>query len=439
MDRGDVVAAGTVAFDALDRVLIGNRETRAQSDAPAVVFPRMSEARAHLGDSHNFGRRVTRRDGRIHKPRSVMWEWLLLSSESPLRRRLEGLAAEAGLGPNPFGLLDLDIQVAEAGVGGWVEEVKLEPFQDLSTDARLELARIVGRSIALFSWLGVTDLHWENLVLGVDGRGRLVFSPLDIEMILGDLASPTETKLLPDADEEYAEISRHACGVRRALPYIGKPIHEDLLLPLLASYASTLSLLDKHAAALAAAFNEVPDLGRAPIRVCLRGTGEYIAGAKPWPPFLPAETEQLARGDIPYFFRLYGKPGIHYYGNESLDLIKTLPLKGDVPQLEPLLKLDKGLRAPNRKKLREEGLFAVLGAFDHKALKGTYTSDGLTVTLKGRTLVLSFSDGDELESKRDLSAFVQSVYSPCHCGEVREVFVPETTVCNPSREFPSAR
>ena len=33
------------------------------------------------------------------------------------------------------------------------------------------------------------------------------------------------------------------------------------------------------------------------------------------------------------------------------------------------------------------------------------------------------------ETRRDLSAFVSSVYLPCQCGEVRSVFVPAVTVC----------
>ena len=36
---------------------------------------------------------------------------------------------------------------------------------------------------------------------------------------------------------------------------------------------------------------------------------------------------------------------------------------------------------------------------------------------------------EELESRRDLSAFVGSVYLPCRCGEVHSVFVPAVTVC----------
>ena len=295
------------------------------------------------------------------------------------------------------------------------------------------LARIVGRSLALFSWLGVSDLHWENLVLGVGDRGRVVFAPLDIEMILADLSLPTETKLLPDADPEYAAICRHACGVRRVLPYLGKPVDPADLLAMAGAYHAHARLSRSSRDARSPTCSRAcPDLRETPIRVCLRGTGEYVrARTEPlWPPLLDAEAEQLARGDIPYFFRLYGRPGIHYYGESRAHRARRgSRSRGDVPQLDPVLSISRGLRSPSRKKLREEGLFTLLGAFDHPSLAGKHESDELEVTFGARTLVVKLPSGEELQSRRDLSAFVGSVYLPCRCGEVRSVFVPPVTVC----------
>jgi hypothetical protein len=390
----------------------------------------MNEPRMLLGDSHNFGRRVSRRDGRIAKPRALLWEWLLLSAESPLRRFLDDAAVRDGMGADAFGFLPaLELRFEPGQVGGEVEEIVLSPLGTPSFDERRALAAIVGRSLALFAWLGVADLHWENLVLGRDARGRVIFGPLDVEMILADMALPTETKLLPDADPEYAEICRHACGVRRVLPYLGKPVGAADLLVMASAYAQTLAFLDRHARAIAAIFEALPALRETPIRVCLRSTGEYVSGAPLWPPLLDAEREQLERGDIPYFFRLYGRKGIHYYGDPSLERVETLPLEGDVPQLDPLLSLSRGLRSQSRTTLREQGLFAVLGAFDHRSLKGTHTIAELEVSFRARTLVVALSSNEELETRRDLSAFVSSVYLPCQCGEVRSVFVPAVTVC----------
>jgi hypothetical protein len=392
----------------------------------------IARPRTHLGDAHNFGRRVSLRAGRVAKPRTLFWERLVLGADSPLRRLLAQAAERDGLGRDAFGFVpSLKFFPSRTGIGGEVERVALEPLPAPTSSSRRALAKVTGRSLALWSWLGVADLHWENLVLGVDDRGRVVFGPLDVEMILADMSLPTETKLLPDADPEYAAICRHACGVRRVLPYLGKPVQAADLLTMAAAYRGTLAFLDRHARAIADVLARSPGLREAPIRVCLRGTDEYVRASTdpPWPPLLDAEAEQLARGDIPYFFRLYGRPGIHYYANRGLTRLETLPLRGDVPQLDPVLQLSRGLRSPSRKRLREEGLFVLLGAFDHPALTGRHQADDLTATFRARSIVVELDDGEELRSRRNLSAFVGSVYLPCRCGEVRAVFVPPVTVC----------
>jgi hypothetical protein len=395
-------------------------------------------SRPHLGDSHNFGRRVSLGADRVHKPRTVLWEWLVLGVDSPLRQLLGDAAEQDGLGREAFGFLpELEFSSPRTHDGGDVERIELDPLPALSSVERRALAQIVGRSLALFSWLGVSDLHWENLVLGLGKRGRMIFAPLDVEMILADLSLPTETKLLPDADPEYADICRHACGVRRVLPYLGKPVSVEDLLAMVSAYGRMLAFLERHASPIADVLARLPGLRETPIRVCLRGTGDYVrAASEPlWPPLLEAEEEQLARGDIPYFFRLYGRQGIHYYADEALTRLKTIPRAGDVPQLDPILRLTpltRGLRSPSRKQLREEGLFTLLGAFDHPSFAGRHETDDLEARFKARTLVLKLSTGEELHSRRDLSAFVGSVYLPCRCGEVRSVFVPPVTVCEAS-------
>jgi hypothetical protein len=393
----------------------------------------MTRPRQELGDSHNFGRRVTLGAERVAKPRTLLWEWLLLAGESPFRRLLERTARADGLAPETFAFLpSLGFFRARSGRGGEVERIVLTPLGKPSSESRVALAAIGGRAIALFSWLGVSDLHWENLVLGLDARGRPIFTPLDVEMIFADLALPTETKLIPDADPEYAAICRHAAGIRRLLPYLGKPLAAPELLSMLGAYHATLAFLERHTSAIAEVFSAVPGLREAPIRICLRGTEEYVrAGREPlWPPLLEAELEQLERGDIPYFFRLYGRRGIHYYANPELTQLKSLPQKGDVPQLDPILQLSRGLRSPSRKQLRDDGLFTVLGAFDHAALRGRYRSEaGLEVSFGARSLLVKLPSGEELRSRRNLSAFVASVYLPCRCGEVRTVFVPAVTRC----------
>jgi hypothetical protein len=393
----------------------------------------MPAPKARLGDSHNFGRRVTLEGDRVVKPRTLFWEQLLLSPQSPLRRLLADVAERDGLGRDAFEFLpSLRFFPAKSGVGGKVEHVRLEPLPRKSRKLAQELATTFGRSLALWSWLGAADLHWENLVLGVDERGRIIFGPLDIEMLLADLSLPTETKLLPDADPEYAELCRHAAGVRRVLPVLGKPITAEHLLGMAAAYRSTLALLERHASAIGKLLHRLPGLREAPIRVLLRSTSDYVSQGSPelWPPLLEAEAEQLARGDIPYFFRLYGKKGIHYYTSRNLSQVGRLPLAGDMPQLEPLLELARGCRSPSRRKLSQDGFFALLGAFDDLSLTGTQEHAAMQVRFGQRTLSVKFADGEALSTSRDLRAFVGSVYLPCRCGEVRTVLVPPVSRCS---------
>lgn len=395
----------------------------------------MAGSRIPLGDSHNFGRRVVVRGARVLKPRTVLWEWLLLARDSPLRAELDEAAKREGQAGAFAFLPSLRFFATTQPFGGEVQRLELRALERPNAALKLELARVVGRALALFSWLGVADLHWENLVLGRDGSGRLVFGPLDVEMILSDLSLPTETKLLPDGDPEYLQVCRHAAGLRRVLPYLGKPIAAPNLLAMAGAYLGTLGLLERHSSALANSVAQLPGLKGTPIRVCLRGTDEYVRArsAPPWPPLLEAERVQLERGDIPYFFRFYGRAGLHYFDNPELTRLCRLPLRGDVPRLEPLLSLARGLRAPSRSKLRREGLFTLLGAFDDASLTGFHQGDELGLRFGARTLRVTLGDGRELETSRDLSAFVGSVYLPCRCGEVRSVFVPAVTRCAMAR------
>jgi hypothetical protein len=151
----------------------------------------------------------------------------------------------------------------------------------------------------------------------------------------------------------------------------------------------------------------------------LRGTDEYAkATSEPvWPPFIDAELEQMERGDIPYFFRRYGKTGIRRYVDRALRRTEPTGVRGD-----RVLSLARGLRSPSRAMLRGQGMFTVLGAFDHAALRGKQEEGAFAVTFGARTLAIELPSGEELRAPRDLRDVVGSVYLPCRCGEVSTVF-----------------
>ncbi len=349
-----------------------------------------------LGDSHNFGRRVTARGRWIVKPRPVLWEWLMLSRDSPLRKLLRATSKH-----------DFDFLPTVKFSGNEALRLELAPLRR-SKRTREQLATIVGRSLAFWAWFGVADLHWENLVLGTDERGRIVFGPLDIEMIFAELSLPTQTKLIPDADPEYAEVCRQSAGVRLVLPYLGEPLEGADLVSMVAAYRAMLGLLDAHAKDIANLIGALPALRTTPIRVLLRSTGDYVrARSEPVsPPLLDAEAEQLVRGDIPYFFRLYGQAGLRYYRDAKLGRTGRLSMR-----LDPLLSFERGLpRSQSRRKLLEQGMFTVIGAFDHPSLAGRHASADLELLLSARAMKVKLASGEVLECPRNLRSIVGSVY-----------------------------
>lgn len=389
-----------------------------------------------LGDSHNFGRRVTRRGNRVEKPRTVFWESLFLDAGSPLRVFLQARGRAEGLGDHPFAFLGhLAVEESPDRHEGTVSAIDLRALRPGVTGLRDELARVFGRSLALWSWFGVADLHWENLALGLDEGGHVVFCPLDLEVVLGDFELPTETKLLPDADPEIVDVCRHAAGVRRLLPFLGKPVAGPEIVRIVAEARRTLDFLDGHAADLGELLEGLPGIEDVPVRILLRGTGDYVAatrGEELWPPLLDAEIEQLERGDIPYFFQTLGAPSIRWWADAERRRASRLPVDGDVPRPVDLLVPAGGLRSPNRRILREEGLATIVGAFDHAVLDGRFVDTESSVELRvlPDAIVLSFPDGAELETSRDLGAWVADVVLPCRCGEVASVLVPRRTRCS---------
>lgn len=382
------------------------------------------------GDSHNFGRRVEVRGGRIWKPRALFWEWLFLSARSPLRRILQ----REGRGAFDF-LPDLKFfSPRTLEREGEVELLSLAPLGALSPGDRLKLAKIVGRSLALWSFFGTSDLHWENLALGRDREGRIIFSPVDVELVLSDLTQPSETKLLPAGESFYREASRHAAGVRRALGHLGKPVAARDVLAIANDYRATLSFLQSRGRKIAALLKSLPTLRRAPIRICLRATEEYARALRDprfsiWPPLLPEESAQLLRGDVPYFFHRYGRPGVHYFTNAARTRSAKVAAPRGMTKSDPVLELSRALNSPSRRALFEQGLFTILAAFDSALLDGRHAHGDLEANFGARFVTLTFSSGGSLRAKRDLRKFVSSVYLSCACGENRAVFARADRRC----------
>src|SRR5688572_10250988 len=100
----------------------------------------MARTRTLAGDSHNFGRRVELRGERVFKPRTLLWEWLLLCAQSPLRRLLASAAERDGGDRRCFEFLpSLQFSRWRGMTSGEVEQIRLSPLSN-SSRARDELA-----------------------------------------------------------------------------------------------------------------------------------------------------------------------------------------------------------------------------------------------------------------------------------------------------------
>lgn len=324
------------------------------------------------GDSHNFGRHVVVGERWVHKPRAILWEWLVLSAESPLRTLLAEAATRDGLGALFDFLPDLAFTTPEARDGGQVERVVLEPLRRPSPPTSAASSR--ASSAALSPCSGRAQHIQSALGEPRDRRRRARAGGVRAPRRRDD---PRRLRP-PDRDQAPARprprstrrcaSTRAACGA--CCPGSASP-----------STPATWSRWPPRTARCSPSSTATPPRSppcsprsprsrpRRSVCACAAPRSTCARAEPLWPPLLAAESEQLARGDIPYFFRLHGARGIHWFADTSLTEVARLPLEGDVPQLDPILPLARALRGKHRKKLRE-GLFTRDGAFDHPEPEG---------------------------------------------------------------------
>lgn len=264
-------------------------------------------SRTLLGDSHNFGRRVSiGDDGRVEKPRCIEWERIFLG-DSPFRRELASVFRSAGV-PDPLRLFPT-LSFHPSDDGDFSGRVGFLQWSRESPPLDDDLCAHIGAVVGLASWFGMGDLHRQNVAFGTLPDGRPVCSPLDIECLLSDHELPSQSRLIG-----YHDASGKGCGLvgfQKAFEDSGRS--PSAVAAVLHGYAATLSTLTAKEWVIAAALGAERDVLRWPIRVILRDTSRYqsiLAGASASdalkPPLMASESAQLARKDIPYYYREAG-------------------------------------------------------------------------------------------------------------------------------------
>jgi hypothetical protein len=308
---------------------------------------------AHGEETHNGGQRVLRVDfadgSRLaYKPRPATGEILFLAPENSVFALLNAL-------PPAAGPIRLPTMRSWTGSGPdqacyswqeWIEppdawgvmrsagELKLRGV-GLEPRAAARYWHRVGSLAAAAFAFGIADLIDGNVLIGQrPGDGEPLPFPVDLESYFGDLKRLFETGLLFDP-----EVSAHHhvglenvarwCGPdgpatcwrpqpdgslrmeRRTVPLTrtetrtvvgdtdGRVGYGPYLTAMLRGMFDAWTLMCRNRARIAESMGELA-AGHV-VRVIARPTAEYPDGGEV--PFTDGESEQLARGDVPYFFR----------------------------------------------------------------------------------------------------------------------------------------
>jgi len=261
-----------------------------------------------IGDAHNFGKKVSlSSSGKLSKPRMIIWEELFLNSKSKLRNLLTDIFKNFEFNPTNY-IPDLTFHKT-SWFSGLVERFPIEQL-NASTEACNTLnVYEIGSCVGLWCWLGMTDLHRDNIIFGkIDGK--IIFSPIDLEAIFYNIKTLNDT-LIFFPYEEHSLID----GICHILPFLKS---KAAILQFCDGLSKTLNYLSSQKVS----FSEImASYNRAPCRVILKSTRDYYnllkLGNLSEESLFPEEKQQLLRGDIPYFFKFVNEEKIYYFNSED--------------------------------------------------------------------------------------------------------------------------
>ncbi len=341
--------------------------------------------RVRLGDLHN-GRAVARaQNGWIEKPRPLLWEWLVYGADSPLRQWLSKLLVN-----NMDFLESMEFKGKELTKEGFVRAIHPIDSEILrAVGLGLVTAYNIGKMTGLLTWLGVTDLHDENVFFtrSEDEKGfRMV--AVDIEGIFSDLVSPKITGLIP-SDPNWIN--------NEGLSSLGGRLPWESVCALLKGYFDIVTKLNQNSEWLIGSLLANSRVSTTPIRVLLRHTKEYydvLNNPEMDHHFTEEEQRQLSMGSIPYFFLTLDRPFLQYFdidGNRNPVTTQGLLL----PQYaRPFICGPLKAIAQRGQRVLEVGLFDIFEYFTtQKEIKSRYSNcfeyDGFKIVMKdGYSFVL---------------------------------------------------
>jgi len=261
------------------------------------------------GDTHNFGRSVSRVGEWVEKPRPIYWEWLFLDGESPLRTTSRELSYKKSI-VDPFGHFpDLKFKYSTEEVLPYSGQVSFFQQTGDSSFPSIETSRALGSFLATILFFGMPDLHAENLMIS-KGRdaGSVLFFPIDIELIFAPVKLLSDTFALRCFKNESKFVGINL--LKRSEVNVAEVI---------SSFLKSMDSFHEMIPSLQDLFRSMP-IEKVPIRTILKDTMDYVRylrGESVEAVWMPAELEQLGRGDIPYFYHYLGSTEILYLSSEG--------------------------------------------------------------------------------------------------------------------------
>lgn len=238
----------------------------------------------------------------VQKPRTLYWEYLFLSEQSPLRQYLKSFEISKRL--NPFDLIE-DTEFLQTN-SHQLEE-KILPS---SNPVELKNYKSMGAYIALFSWFGVTDLHKDNLIFQtINDQVKII--PIDIESIFNDIFLPSETYLIPKSNEMNPNV-----GLYKIIEQLKKDGSVQKCYDVIDGYLEYLLFLDTIRKKISDLVLNLDGIYQAPIRSIVRNTEDYQELLKSnnfGNDLDKSEMIQLSKHKIPYYFHYLKDNKVYYY------------------------------------------------------------------------------------------------------------------------------
>jgi len=241
---------------------------------------------------------------------------MFLGDKSPLRLALNAAS--------PFGPLLPGAHISTYSSNdpkSWPVVMEALDFEAPGPSLLTDQTERIGASIALKLFLGLTDCHHENMHHG-ERDSLLYFCSMDWETVLCELSHPHESGL-------FRMKRKCACPGNYCQSY-GLKKFSGVINPaqVIAGHMSMMK-------ALGSQLGPLNDLLKTELRqrlfhrrLVLRDTLEYgrALQTKDWTDYLPEEIAQLERGEIPYFFHVYGQSEMLYWkAPDSMAVVNASP------------------------------------------------------------------------------------------------------------------